>query len=134
LPDREGLPPLPARTFTRAANIGDTKAPEAIGVTRELHKQGLTHTEYLTIVYRLGFTPCSQELGVYLGKSVRQLQRYYQRQSAIPHSVQILISLYDAVLSQNPKPKPKKVVAKVTLVPRNPNWTRDRTTKKLTTL
>ncbi len=74
-------------------------------MTRELHKQGLTHTEYLTIVYRLGFKPCSKELGVYLGKSVRQLQRYYQRQTPIPHSVQILISLYDAVLSHNPKPK-----------------------------
>jgi hypothetical protein len=74
----------------------------------------LSHTEYLTLIYRLGLTPCGRKTAKYLGLSVRQLQRIYQRQSKIPRPVALLLSLYAEITAQNAQPKQPKI----TLTPR----------------
>lgn len=63
----------------------------------------ISHTEYLTLIYRLGLKPCSKKTALYLGLSVRQLQRIYCRQCAIPGPVARLLSLY-AIVTENNKP------------------------------
>lgn len=63
----------------------------------------MTYTEYLTILYRLGLWPCGKETSRFLGLSVRQLQRIFQRQAPISGPLQRLVSLYDEVLKDCPK-------------------------------
>ena len=66
----------------------------------------MTHTEYLTLIYRLGLKPCAQNTSKYLGLSVRQLKRINQKQSPVPKPVAILLRLY-AILTANNKPLKK---------------------------
>jgi hypothetical protein len=62
----------------------------------------MTHTEYLTMIYRLGLKPCSKKTAIYLGVGVRQLYRFFNNEQSIPRPIQILLSLYDATLVRNP--------------------------------
>jgi hypothetical protein len=65
----------------------------------------MSHTTYLTIVYSLGLKPQSKKLSLYLGLSVRQLQRIANRECPIPLTVERLLSLYATILDKNPRPK-----------------------------
>ena len=65
----------------------------------------LNHTQYLTLVYRLGLKPCGKKTALFLGLSVRQLQRIYARQCKIPPPVARLLMLYDQILVENPRYK-----------------------------
>jgi len=65
----------------------------------------VTHTEYLTLIYRLGLKPCSKKTAKYLGLSVRQLQRIYAAQASVPRPVALLLRLYNDLLASN---KPAK--------------------------
>jgi hypothetical protein len=68
----------------------------------------MTHTEYLTLIYRIGLTPCSPKAALYLGLSVRQLHRIYKLECPIPRPVGLLLSLYDKVLTDNKPPTQKE--------------------------
>ena len=65
----------------------------------------MTHTEYLTLIYRLGLRPCGKKTALMLGLSVRQLKRLNNQTCPIPEPIARLLSLYDAILAQNPKRK-----------------------------
>jgi hypothetical protein len=66
------------------------------------------HTEYLTLIYRLGLKPTSPQTAEYLGLSVRELQRIYNQQVKVPPPVIRLLRLYALITSQNKPPKPDK--------------------------
>ena len=72
----------------------------------QIDKPGhITHTEFLTIIYSLGLKPSSKKTAMYLGLSVRQLQRITARQCPIPEPVARLLSLYAVILKDNKRPK-----------------------------
>ena len=64
-----------------------------------------THTNYLTIIYRLGLKPSGKATAALLGLSVRQLQRINARTCKIPPPVIRLLTLYDEILKDNPRSK-----------------------------
>jgi hypothetical protein len=60
----------------------------------------MTHTEYLTLIYRLGLKPTSKKTAVYLGLSVRQLERINMQHCKVPEPVARLLSLYAAIAAK----------------------------------
>lgn len=73
------------------------------GIAKE--NPNFTHTQYLTIIYRLGLKPSSKKTALFLGLSVRQLQRINARQAPIPEPIIRLLTLYDSLVAENPRPK-----------------------------
>ena len=69
--------------------------------------EAMSHTTYLTLIYRLGLKPCGQKTALFLGLSVRQLRRIYNQTCPIPAPVALLLSLYASLTQYNRGPLDK---------------------------
>lgn len=61
----------------------------------------ISHTHYLTLIYRLGLTPTGKKTALYLGLSVRQLERINARHAGISGTLARLLTLYAIVTAEN---------------------------------